>query len=357
MEPLHLDSAEVADVIERLDRAGNRAVAEELRRSQRFEYRTRIARIDVLTGNNQWDRLQAPTRNISEQGVAVLLGKFVYPGAHCRVELTTSHSHRLQVDGVVRTCRYISGTRNIYEVGIQFSRPVDVALFNRTAESYKVLLVEDDPMMQKLTEHLLKGMTVDLQTVDNGAAALELLQTQVFDAVLLDIELPDISGIDVARRARAAGVFSPFIALSAHDRPEIQEEALAAGCGMFLTKPVNAEELQETIGAVKCEPVVSTLVGVPELGPLIDTFVSALTERVRELERAFASQDRQQLEQIARVLKGQGGGCGFEVITRLAGELESAVHRGIDFPQLRICLTELTSRCMAARPATAGRNA
>jgi CheY-like chemotaxis protein len=79
--------------------------------------------------------------------------------------------------------------------------------------------------------------------VETGGAGLEEAKKNNFDAILMDIRLPDINGLEVVKRIRKFNSKVFIIAQTAYAMPDDQELALAAGCNEFLTKPVNAEKL------------------------------------------------------------------------------------------------------------------
>jgi DNA-binding response OmpR family regulator len=97
-----------------------------------------------------------------------------------------------------------------------------------------VLLVDDDPTLREmLAEQLRLHEEFDTATAGTGAAALDLARTTVFDIILLDVSLPDMSGHDVCRTLRQSGVKCPIIMLTAADTGP----GLDAGASDYIVKP------------------------------------------------------------------------------------------------------------------------
>ena len=107
----------------------------------------------------------------------------------------------------------------------------------------KIIVVEDEA-------HLAKGLQFNLERegyrvtlVDNGQSALDLLGKEEFDLMILDIMLPKVSGLEVARRIRKTNMRVPILMLSAKSTDEDRELGLQAGADDYLTKPFHLPEL------------------------------------------------------------------------------------------------------------------
>ena len=107
----------------------------------------------------------------------------------------------------------------------------------------KIVVVEDEA-------HLAKGLQFNLERegyrvtlVDNGHSAIELLGKEEFDLMILDIMLPKVSGLEVARRIRKTNMRFPILMLSAKSTDEDRELGLQAGADDYLTKPFHLPEL------------------------------------------------------------------------------------------------------------------
>ena len=109
-----------------------------------------------------------------------------------------------------------------------------------------ILLVEDNPVNQRLAMALLKRRNYTVQLAENGQLAIDALRSSHFDAVLMDMQMPVMDGLDATRRIRAheAGTRRvPIIAMTANAMTGDRERCLDAGMDDYIAKPINANEL------------------------------------------------------------------------------------------------------------------
>jgi PAS domain S-box-containing protein len=120
------------------------------------------------------------------------------------------------------------------------------AVTNRSA---RILYVEDNPQNRDIVRRYL-GNTYELIEAEDGEHGLERAQRDSPDLVLMDLSLPRVDGWEATRRLRALSAAIskvPVIAVTAHAGREYQEKALAAGCDAYLTKPLDRDQLMDTI--------------------------------------------------------------------------------------------------------------
>ncbi|MDC0710915.1 response regulator [Stigmatella sp. ncwal1] len=113
----------------------------------------------------------------------------------------------------------------------------------------RILYVEDNPQNRDIVRRYLGG-TYELLEAEDGEHGLERVQRETPDLVLMDLSLPRVDGWEATRRLRAltAAISKvPVIAVTAHAGREYQEKAMAAGCDAYLTKPLDREQLLDTI--------------------------------------------------------------------------------------------------------------
>jgi CheY-like chemotaxis protein len=119
-----------------------------------------------------------------------------------------------------------------------------------SAPAPAVLLVEDNDAIRTAFTILLEDSGFRVATAARGADALRLAGESRPDVVVLDLGLPDMGGLDVARALTApGGARIPIVALTGRALDSERAEALAAGCAAFLTKPVDTHELLRVIGS------------------------------------------------------------------------------------------------------------
>ncbi|HEX3931500.1 MAG TPA: response regulator transcription factor [Nocardioides sp.] len=118
----------------------------------------------------------------------------------------------------------------------------------------RLLVVEDEVRLARALE---RGLTADGFTVDvarDGARGLELARTGRFDAVLLDVMIPEISGYEVVKRLRAEDNWVPVMMVSAKDGPHDQADGLDYGADDYLTKPFDYVVLLARLRALLRRP-------------------------------------------------------------------------------------------------------
>jgi len=115
--------------------------------------------------------------------------------------------------------------------------------------SKKILIVEDNPQNMRLIEMALSAESYTLLEATNGEEALEKAKKERPDLIIMDVQLPKMSGLEVTRKLRGIPEFSrtPIIALTAYAMKGDKEKALDAGCNAYLSKPVRARDLPDLI--------------------------------------------------------------------------------------------------------------
>ena len=126
------------------------------------------------------------------------------------------------------------------------------------AEGIRILVAEDNRVNQQLVLRLLEKRGHRASLADNGRAALRALEEQDFDLVLMDIQMPEMNGFEttqaIREREAGSGRHLPVVAMTAHAMKGDEERCLAAGMDAYVTKPIRAEKLFETIAAVLGRP-------------------------------------------------------------------------------------------------------
>jgi CheY-like chemotaxis protein len=121
----------------------------------------------------------------------------------------------------------------------------------RINSGVRILLAEDDPMIRDMIRLLLDRRGWLTETAENGREAVSKWQADHFDLILMDVHMPEITGLEAAGEIRALeqerGGHTPIIALTADARGETRRECLAGAMDGFLTKPVQVQALYEAI--------------------------------------------------------------------------------------------------------------
>ncbi len=115
--------------------------------------------------------------------------------------------------------------------------------------SYKVLVVDDDPDVRRLVEMKLKIEGISTELACDGVDALQRMDEQVFDLVILDIMMPEMDGIEACRRLRANSVYGrvPVLMLTARAQIADIERGFEAGATDYMVKPFSPRELSDRV--------------------------------------------------------------------------------------------------------------
>jgi two-component system cell cycle response regulator DivK len=118
---------------------------------------------------------------------------------------------------------------------------------------YNILYIEDNPDNMLLVKRALESRGYHMLQAMNGLDGVATAEREEVDLILLDINLPDIDGYEVARRirhsAKHAVVYVPIIAITANALKGDAEKALNAGCDVYMSKPINIRELWARVEA------------------------------------------------------------------------------------------------------------
>ena len=237
-----------------------------------------------------------------------------------------------------------------------------------------VLVADDDAVSRLVAVSFLERDGHEVTAVDNGRAALEALLTEGFDLALLDIEMPEMSGPEVARRLRSedprrGGVATPLVAATAHVMEGDRDRFIEAGMNDLLGKPIQQVELRRILlrhGGGDGEPterqageelVPETVSLLERLGgdavlaqELIDTMLDGLETRRSELRDAWMRGDIEGLRRHAHTLKGMFANMGMERAAGQSAELERALGDAEDLSQAQETYRKVEGMLAVIRP-------
>ena len=113
----------------------------------------------------------------------------------------------------------------------------------------KILIVEDNPLHTKLIEMTLRSKNYILLKATDGEEALDIATRERPDLILMDLNLPKMTGFEVTKKLRENPAFShtPIIAITAYAMSGDRERVIESGCDAYLTKPIDTRELPEVI--------------------------------------------------------------------------------------------------------------
>jgi CheY-like chemotaxis protein len=120
----------------------------------------------------------------------------------------------------------------------------------------RILLAEDGLVNQKLAVALLKKRGHQVAVVHNGQEAVSRCETESFDMILMDIEMPEMDGLQattaIRQRENDLGLHTPIVAMTAHAMKGDRERCLSVGMDAYIAKPIRPRELFATIDSLVC---------------------------------------------------------------------------------------------------------
>ncbi|MCW5969345.1 MAG: response regulator [Blastocatellales bacterium] len=244
-------------------------------------------------------------------------------------------------------------------------------LFMEAKRSLRVLVAEDNRVNQLVARKMLERFGHTAVIAEDGKAALAALDRERFDVVLMDIEMPEMDGLEateeIRRRELDGGAHLPVIALTAYARQEDRERCLGAGCDGYLAKPFGAVDLAAALESVlpaaetaapetvkvapeerfDCADLLERTGGDHELvGELIELFLEDYPQHVDALRRAVDAGDANRLTSVAHTLKGSLGSIAAPRASAIAARLERMGRDG-DATQARAAEAELLAELSA----------
>ena len=119
---------------------------------------------------------------------------------------------------------------------------------------YKILLVEDQFINQKLMKNVLEKGGYEVTTASDGETALDLLSKNKFDIILMDIQMPELNGYEVSKKFREmekiSGQRTPILAMTANSLAGDREKSLDSGMDDYIAKPLNMTDIAARIEAL-----------------------------------------------------------------------------------------------------------
>ena len=242
-----------------------------------------------------------------------------------------------------------------------------------TSRKLRVLLAEDNAVNQRLVVKLMEKHGHHLVAVNDGVEALDVLEREAFDVVLMDVQMPKMGGFEATARLRerekTTGQHVPVIAMTAHALKGDRERCLEAGMDDYVSKPIQAAALFEVIDRMVPSP--SLIAGIPEklpadeaapatnakpfdreaalamidgdeelFGELVVLFTNETTVLLNQIQESITRRDAKLLERSAHSLKGSAAAFCAETSRAVAQRLEGMGARS-EFDRAQIVAAEL----------------
>ena len=234
----------------------------------------------------------------------------------------------------------------------------------------RILLAEDNITNQQVALGILKKFGLQASGVFNGIEALQMVKTEAFNLVLMDVQMPEMDGLEATRRIRRLPSFVreiPIIAMTAHAMQGDREKCLQAGMNDYISKPVTPQGLSEVLakwlpsieaGAMHEPETVSPsnmasseieiwdvqgmlerMMGDKELAKMIvEGFIGDLPKQIQAMKNFIENKDIVGCERQAHTIKGAAANVGGRALSSAASEMEILAKNGdiIGFQSLLI---------------------
>jgi signal transduction histidine kinase/CheY-like chemotaxis protein len=223
-----------------------------------------------------------------------------------------------QADLLSQICRLLEHDRKGDEPAGRVLDPPAPAI-----QPAKVLLAEDNVVNQRVAVGLLTRRGHQVTVANNGAEALALSAREKFDLILMDIQMPEMGGLEatagIRKREAADGTYTRIVAMTAHAMAGDRDRCIAAGMDGYMTKPFHQSRLFEVVeqgstgaptrpAALDRDELMERLGGDAELlAEVIDLFLSDCPKRLADIKAAVDAGDAERLRTTAHALKGAAG--------------------------------------------------
>ncbi len=225
-----------------------------------------------------------------------------------------------------------------------------------------ILLADDSKDNQRLINLYIKDAGATITFADNGKQALEKAQTEDFDLVLMDMQMPIMGGLEATKQLRSQHYATPIIALTANAFKEDKDKCHIAGCDDFISKPIDrglfiqmlTKYLQPgNIEPIEEMPIVSEILdGSPEIVEFIKSLIDEFPSWLSSIKHSYQDENWDELKELIHKLKGTAGSFGYPQISIVMARMEFELKKeGYDDFELSIKeLSELIIRIVKGRP-------
>lgn len=349
IQTLRINEREKQALVRAIEQSCKRVDVE--RRRLRVSWIQHPLTLKLFLASGSFVEVEVMGRNLSQRGIALVHGRYVYPGTRCEITIPALDGARHACAGVVRHIRHVQGS--IHEMGVTFDDPVDVSRFvvlspeeetqnmlettqdmpnDTTTEvtelASRVLVVDGFASHRKLYTHWLSSSGMDVSSASDAGSAQEHIDQAQFDLIVADVPPVTSGGIELIRKLRRSRFVAPILALSSDGSDQTRNDALAGGANDFLEKPVDAQTLTSHARKLMCLdnatqslPIFSEFNADPEMQPLLVEFTRGFPACIQELRDASLQQDFDVIEKIAHSLKGSGSSYGFGIVSDSAKQV------------------------------------
>ncbi|MBL6987582.1 MAG: PAS domain S-box protein [Methylobacter sp.] len=252
----------------------------------------------------------------------------------------------------------VSSVATSNTVGALISTPKEMS---KALVGRRVLVAEDNRINQQVVKEFLNLLGIAVEIANNGKEALTLLENSAFDAVLMDIHMPDMDGFEATKLIRSQACFAklPVIALTAGVTKQERDNCMASGMNDFVAKPINPNQLMATLAqwimpieavateTAAAQPMGANLLGAEDM-PVFDlhnllmlignnqelaaqlllTFMDNMKGLPGEIEAEMTAENFVSARELVHKVKGASGNIGAVRLYVASSELETELKNG-----------------------------
>jgi CheY-like chemotaxis protein len=229
----------------------------------------------------------------------------------------------------------------------------------------RILLAEDNLVNREITLLMLSELGWAAEVTGDGAEAVAALRRQAHDVVLMDVQMPEMDGLQAAREIRRITGFPSvpwIIAMTANESAADREECRAAGMNDFLVKPVQTQELEAVLrkaagqlGTGDREIATARSAWQTPCESLVDAYLEEARTTLAELRSSAGQEDYESVRRKAHYLKGSSMVVGDTGMTGLCRKIEGRAEQGLAVvPLLQALDNRLAEAASALRYGRAG---
>jgi len=224
------------------------------------------------------------------------------------------------------------------------------------SEPCRILLVEDDKVNQMVVERFLEIKGHKITIANNGKEALDILKNEKFDIILMDINMPEMDGIETTAQIRINETGTkkhiPIIALTAYALKGDKEKFLSLGMDGYVAKPINRRELIENINRLIIYTNTSTKSILDKLNEnfadvtiddkIISQSITEISDQIFRLKSAIRTNSISTIESTAHLIKGLSSRINAIIVKDQAFKIELAIRRG-NLKEVKLIFIKLES--------------
>lgn len=366
IDTLRLSPREVETLLDKLNSRRDRLDGASKRRHPRVFF-TQIQGVPMTVshpGGSSETYLVLP-HDLSISGMCVLHGGFLHTSSRVEIVLNDVEGFSHKIAGQVVRCSHFQ--KKIHEIGIRFDEMITLSRFSKDATAQdeeenlasrrlagNVLYIEDSTDFRDLMRFHLTRLGVEAVVTDKGGDGVRLARDLELDAIVVDVHLPDMSGVEVIEQINAAGNKLAIIVITGDEAQETQERCLEAGASMVVHKPLSPNEVWDVFAPLLpseapegCEQdvIYSQYWSDQAMRPVIIGFLERLSVTTEQLGDAVENtEDPSALPALAHDLRTSAAGYGFPQITQAIDRL----LRENEVGKKRVAVREVKRLCSLA---------